>query len=163
MMEEEDTNYIGFSSIIDAVCEVFDVTEDELMCHNRARRLTHPRFAAYYLAWLYTKRSLTSVGIAMGRDHTTILYGRDKGMQLRRTDPKFAEMLDEAKELSFEIELKKELAAQEELAIVQAELRREIEIASEAQRKLEEARQALSKKGVLSGDKVVFPRLDAVG
>jgi len=140
MTEEIEAGYIGFSSIIDAVCEVFGVTEDELMCHNRARRLTYPRFAAYYLAWLYTRRSMSSVGIAMGRDHTTILYGR-----------------------AFEIELRKELAAQEELAKVQAELRQEIEIASEAQRKLEEARQALSKKGVLSGDKVIFPRLDAVG
>jgi hypothetical protein len=163
MTDETETDYIGFVSIIDAVCEVFEVTEDELMCHNRARRLTYPRFAAYYLAWLYTKRSLTSVGMAMGRDHTTILYGRDKGMELKRSDPEFAKMLDDARERAFEIELRKELAAQEELEKVKAELRREIEIESEAQRKLEETRKALSKKGVIRGDKIIFPRLDAVG
>lgn len=163
MTDETETDYIGFMSIVDAVCEVFEVTEDELMCHNRARRLTYPRFATYYLAWLYTKRSLTSVGMAMGRDHTTILYGRDKAMTLKRSDPEFAKMLDDARERSFEIELRKELAAQRDLDKVKAQLRREIEIESETQRKLEEARKTLSRKGVIRGDKIIFPRLDAFG
>lgn len=163
MTDETETDYIGFMSIVDAVCEVFEVTEDELMCHNRARRLTYPRFAAYYLAWLYTKRSLTSVGMAMGRDHTTILYGRDKAMTLKRSDPEFAKTLDDARERSFEIELRKELAAQRDLDKVKAQLRREIEIESETQRKLEEARKTLSRKGVIRGDKIIFPRLDAFG
>lgn len=163
MTDETETDYIGFMSIVDAVCEVFEVTEDELMCHNRARRLTYPRFATYYLAWLYTKRSLTSVGMAMGRDHTTILYGRDKAMTLKRSDPEFAKTLDDARERSFEIELRKELAAQRDLDKVKAQLRREIEIESETQRKLEEARKTLSRKGVIRGDKIIFPRLDAFG
>lgn len=163
MTDETETDYIGFMSIVDAVCEVFEVTEDELMCHNRARRLTYPRFATYYLAWLYTKRSLTSVGMAMGRDHTTILYGRDKAMTLKRSDPEFTKTLDDARERSFEIELRKELAAQRDLDKVKAQLRREIEIESETQRKLEEARKTLSRKGVIRGDKIIFPRLDAFG
>lgn len=159
----EGADHIGLVSIIDAVCEVFEVTRDELMCASRLRRLAYPRFATYYLGWLHTKRSIANIGRFMGRDHTTILYGRDKCIALRASDDSFAEKLAAAKELAFELEHRKELAAQRELAEVQKALRLEEERERETQRKLEAARQALSKKGVIRGDKIIFPRIDTDG
>ena len=167
MTDEEElrdaTSHIGIVSIIDAVCEVWGVTRDEIMCSNRSMRLSRPRFAVYYLSWLYTKRSLANIGRFMGRDHTTIMYGRDKCITLRRENPTYSEHVEEAKERAFEIELRKELAAQKELALVQRALEREKEIETRTQRKLEEARKALSKKGVIRGDQIIFPRIDSHG
>lgn len=159
----DEGDFIGFISIIEAVSKVYDVSRDELMCKSRLRRLAYPRFALYYLGWLHTKRSVANIGRFMGRDHTTIMYGRDKCIELKNSDPEFAAKLEEAKELAFEIEHRKEMAAQKELAEVHHALKMEKERERETQRKLEEARQALSRKGQIRGDKIIFPRLNTNG
>lgn len=159
----DDGDFIGLVSVMEAVGQVYGVTRDEIMCKSRLRRLAYPRFAMYYLGWLHTKRSIANIGRFMGRDHTTIMYGRDKCIELKNTDPEFAEKLGAARELAFEIEHRKEMAAQKELALVQRALEEEMKRESETQRKLEAARKELSKKGIIRGDKIIFPRLDAVG
>jgi hypothetical protein len=155
--------HVGIVSIIEAVCKVFEITEDELMSRCRSMRLTVPRQTVYYLSWLYTKRSFPSIGAFMDKDHTTVLYGRDKILEKKAKDKDLAQKIEEAKELAFEIELKKELAARQELSMIQRALEREKEIETETQRRLEKARKALSKKGFVSGDKIIFPRLNTDG
>lgn len=159
----EDGDFVSMVSIIEAAAKVFGVERDEIMCKSRLRRLAYPRFAIYYLGWLHTRRSIANIGRFMGRDHTTIMYGRDKCIELKYNDPEFAEKLEATKVLAFEIEHRKEMAAQRELAQVQRFLEKERALESETQRKLEEARKTLSTKGIIRGDKVIFPRLDAVG
>lgn len=159
----DDGDFIGLISIMEAVIQVYGVSRDEIMCRSRLRRLVYPRFAMYYLGWLHTKRSIAGIGRFMGRDHTTVMYGRDKCIELKKTDPDFAEKLEDARELAFEIEHRKEMAAQKELAQVQRALEEEMKRESETQRKLEAARKELSKKGIIRGDQIIFPRLDAVG
>lgn len=161
--EETGVSYIALMSIIEAVCEVFDVSKEELFCKSRPLRLSYPRFATYYLGWLHTKRSIANIGRFMDRDHTTILYGRDKAIRLRKENAEFAEKLEAAKELAFEIELRKEMAAKQEMAEIQRKLKEEQEREEQARRKLEEARLSLPKKGVLRGDKVVFSRINSYG
>lgn len=160
---EAGPNYISLVSVIEAVCEVFGVTREELFCHARPPRLAHPRFAMYYLGWLNTKRSLSSIGRFMERDHTTILYGRDKCIELKRSNEEYADKLEAAKELAFEIELRKELAAKQELSEIQKKVEEQEKRENEARRKLEKTRQSLSKKGVLCGDKVIFARVNSYG
>lgn len=158
---KEQKRGLGIISIMDAVSEVFDVTRDEIMCTNRSKRMTRPRFVVYYLAWLHTKRSVANIGRFMDRDHTTVMYGRDKCISLKNSEPEFAEKVEACQELAFEIEHRKEMAAMKEMAEVQKALRKEQELEQERKRKLEELSKELSRTGILRGDKVVFPRVDS--
>lgn len=57
-----------------------------LLSQQRFQRLALARNIIYYLCAVYTCRSLPQIGHFMRRDHTTVLYGRDKIAGLRKVD-----------------------------------------------------------------------------
>lgn len=148
--DEEEMENISFSSVIDAVCEGMVVPKELLLSKSRPAFLCEARFIAYYLGWLMTQRSLPSLGRHMGRDHTTVLYGRDKCIRLMREREGFKDKVEMIKGLAYGNERKRKKAA----AIKLADIKREVEAAAI------EASFRLATKGYLSGDKVIFPRLD---
>jgi len=86
----------SLSQIMDAVSVAFDVTRGDLVSPRRARALSWPRQAAFFLARKYAKHlSLPQIGRQIGgRDHTTVLHGI-KVVAVRR-DPDFAAKLAKA-------------------------------------------------------------------
>jgi chromosomal replication initiator protein len=57
------------------VCEVFDLTVDELVSPSRTARVSWPRQLAMYLSRELTDATLPAIGRAFGgRDHATVLY-----------------------------------------------------------------------------------------
>lgn len=66
---------------------------EHLRSPERPRMLSHVRWVAMYLARTHTKKSLTQIGRAFRRDHTTVLHGLRSIEQRKATDPKFAEEL----------------------------------------------------------------------
>lgn len=65
--------------IIQIVCEKEDISRYEIISHSRIRRLVNPRHIAMYLAAKLSGKYLTVIGRYFdGRDHTTIMYARDK-------------------------------------------------------------------------------------
>jgi chromosomal replication initiator protein len=64
--------------ILDAVIRFFHVNERDLLGHRRSQDLVRPRQIAMYLARKETQASLPEIGLILGRDHTTILYGIQK-------------------------------------------------------------------------------------
>lgn len=61
-----------------AVCEFFDIGIDEIRSTARDRRVSHPRQIAMYLSCELTDQSLPSIAAEFERDHSTVLYARDK-------------------------------------------------------------------------------------
>jgi len=157
-VDDEQFDYVAMTSIVDAVCEVFKVHKRELMGKNRMRYLTHARFAVCYLGWLFTKRSLPSIGRFMERDHTTIMHGRNRAIELMREKknpidgtPHFKELLEASKQRAFEIEREKK----NELSEIKNDVLMEVQ--SQIDKKVDSIR----KTGYLSGDEVVFSCLNA--
>ena len=150
---EEEIYEISFSSIIDAVCEVMVIPTELLMSKSRPSYLCEARFIAYYLGWLMTKRSLPSLGRCMDRDHTTVMYGRDKCISLMRSRKGFRDIVEKVKEVAYRNESRRRQAAQLRLE----EIKKEFE---EATRK---ASRRVASKGIISGDKVVFPSVNTHG
>lgn len=101
-LDDEDIRFISLNSVIDACCKVFKVSRDEFMCRSRAAKLCEARFAAYYLGYLFTKNSLPNIGRYMGRDHTTIMHGRNQCLYRMKSDMDYAKKVQEAKEIAFE-------------------------------------------------------------
>jgi len=64
----------------------FDVTEEDIDRRGRRARIACVRQIAYYLCRTYTTRSLSEIGRAFRRDHTTILHGVRRIGALRKSD-----------------------------------------------------------------------------
>ncbi|MDQ3614038.1 MAG: chromosomal replication initiator protein DnaA [Chloroflexota bacterium] len=64
------------ADVLRVVCEVFGVTEKELLGRQRKRQIVRPRHVAMYLLREETGSSLAEIGRTLGgRDHTTVLHG----------------------------------------------------------------------------------------
>lgn len=65
---------MGKDKIVDCVCEVFNVSMDELSSKNRMRELLYPRIAIAYLMRDRLYLSNTKIGKILNRKHPTITY-----------------------------------------------------------------------------------------
>ena len=92
-LKQEKADYVGlfmimvaFSGLVDkrpgvmrrlkeAVGRRFGVTVAEINSKSRLGRLVVPRQVVMILARHFTRLSMPQIGRALGRDHTTILYG----------------------------------------------------------------------------------------
>lgn len=60
--------------IQDHVCAAFDMTRDQLLQPDKARRFSRPRQIAMFLCREYTPLSYPDLGQIFCRDHTTVLF-----------------------------------------------------------------------------------------
>lgn len=71
--------------IIHLLCEHEQISKSELLGSQRVVWVVAIRQMGYYLAAHCTDRSLPQIGHAFGRDHTTVLHGRDKIAEARKS------------------------------------------------------------------------------
>lgn len=78
-------------AIIQAVCDHFRVTVDDVVSASRTQELVLPRQVAMYLARALTRRSLPEIGRRFGqRRHTTVLHAVRKISSQMRSDAQLA-------------------------------------------------------------------------
>lgn len=71
-------NYLTMGDVVDAVCREFNVTTDDIFGRSRKRDAVHPRQAAMAMCIGLAGKSTTQTGKFLGgRDHTTVMHGRD--------------------------------------------------------------------------------------
>jgi hypothetical protein len=74
-----EARIVKFRSVIKAVCDYFNHPLELIKGPSRLAKNIRPRHIIYYLAWCHTGLSLPQIGRGIGgRDHTTILHGRNK-------------------------------------------------------------------------------------
>ena len=77
------------------VAKKYSVDVKDLKGSQRTAVVTFPRQLAMYLACTMTDRSCVDIGRAFGgKDHTTVLYSRDKIQKLLETDPFLLELVN---------------------------------------------------------------------
>jgi hypothetical protein len=123
----DDEDIVSVASIIRAVSNVFMVDESTLKCKRRPAYVARARQAMYYLCWLKTRSSLPRIGEMVERDHTTVLWGRNRCIQLMRQNDMYKDMVVMAKELAEQYEAEKKREAREGAE----EIKRKIEEALE--------------------------------
>lgn len=80
LVREVVASVVGVSQILTAtmiselVSGQFNVSVKELQSKSRKKAITTPRQIAMYLARKYTEESLTDIGKAFNRDHSTVLH-----------------------------------------------------------------------------------------
>ncbi|MFW2373616.1 MAG: helix-turn-helix domain-containing protein, partial [Gammaproteobacteria bacterium] len=74
------------------VAEYYKIRSSDLLSNRRSRSITRPRQLAMALSKELTNHSLPEIGNAFGgRDHTTILHGCRKIVELRESDSRINE------------------------------------------------------------------------
>jgi hypothetical protein len=66
---------VQVADILDVVCSRYGVRPEEIKSPRRKAELKTPRQIAMYLSDRLAQRSLTQIGAALLRDHTTVLHG----------------------------------------------------------------------------------------
>ncbi|MEK7387087.1 MAG: helix-turn-helix domain-containing protein, partial [candidate division NC10 bacterium] len=74
--------------------DFFGVKISDLKAKNRTKAVAFPRQIAMYLSRQLTHASLSEVGRAFGKDHTTVLHAVDKVRALLQEDPKLSKTID---------------------------------------------------------------------
>ncbi len=81
---------VTIALIKEKVARFHGITQKELEGQRRDQRLTVPRQIAMYLACDLTNASLPQIAREFGKkDHTTVMYARDKVKQQAERDPEF--------------------------------------------------------------------------
>ena len=85
---------ITVDAIQKQVCSHFLIKDSDLKSTRRDRNIARPRQIAMYLAKCLTNKSLPELGIAFGRDHSTIIHAIRTIEDLIKTDADVAESVD---------------------------------------------------------------------
>jgi hypothetical protein len=86
---------VQIGDILDVVCTRFGVRPEEIKGPRRTEKLTTPRQIAMYLSARLAQRSLTQIGAALLRDHSTVLSSIRKIEALVEEDAALRETVGE--------------------------------------------------------------------
>ena len=97
---DEKEEVLTTTEIINAVCNFYKISKSDLIGKKKNKELVEPRQICTYLITELMNIPLVSVGQAMGgRDHTTVIYARDKIAELLKTNPQIATEVNDLKNL----------------------------------------------------------------
>ena len=97
-IEEKQT--VTTDSIIDCVCEYFNLTREELLGKKRNKEIVEPRQVCMYIITQLLDMPLLAIGQIFGRDHTTVIHARDKMSQMIEENNRLKVAVNDIKSLA---------------------------------------------------------------
>lgn len=114
------------ADIIAEVSQVFGVPEDVIKGPSRTRAHVMPRFACAYLARNLTALSYPMIGRSIGgRDHSSIIHGKDMAELHMARDPEYRAYVDSVRIRLLGTRQRVEQRRREVLAVARERLRRD--------------------------------------
>jgi chromosomal replication initiator protein len=92
---EQDENRIDVDIIKTVVADKYGIDRKDFKSPRKTEAIAFPRQIAMFLACDLTEMSLPEIGDSFNRDHTTVMFARDKIKQLVHTDPYFNEVINQ--------------------------------------------------------------------
>jgi len=74
----QDDETIDATKIVEIVCKFYGVKKEELLARKRTKNIAEARQIAMYLITEYLNIPLESVGNIFGKDHSTVIYAKNK-------------------------------------------------------------------------------------
>ncbi len=91
---------IQVEDIISSVCEFYKISKHDLLGKKKNKEFVEPRQICTYLITELMSLPLITIGQKMGgRDHTTVIYARDKVAELIKTNSKIAVQVNDLKNM----------------------------------------------------------------
>ncbi len=81
--------------IIEIVGTYFEISEKAIKAKTRKREVVQARHLAMYYAKSYSKKSLSTIGSAFGRDHSTVVHACKTVKNLMETDKDFRRFMED--------------------------------------------------------------------
>ncbi len=96
---EDKAEIVDIDKIVDCVCRYYpNVTKADLIGKKKNKEIIEPRQMCVYLVTEFLSMPLLAIGQYFGgRDHTTIMYTRDKIAHLSQTEPKISAQIKDIK------------------------------------------------------------------
>jgi chromosomal replication initiator protein len=99
-VSEDGKEEITPDSIITSVCTFYQVSKSDLVGKCKKKELVMPRQICCYLMCELLTLPLMSIGDELGgRNHTTILYSRNKVEEMTQVNDKIAKDIDDIKNI----------------------------------------------------------------
>lgn len=94
------THILSLDSIVDVTCSYFNIKKQEVIGKKKLKQIVMARQIAIYLINDLLGVPLATIGSYFGgRDHTTIIYARDKIEELSKTDNTIATQIKDIKNM----------------------------------------------------------------
>jgi len=77
-ISKQDEETIDATKIIEIVCKFYGVKKEELLARKRTKAIAEARQIAMYLITEYLSIPLEAVGDIFGKDHSTVIYAKNK-------------------------------------------------------------------------------------
>ncbi len=87
--------YVSIEKIKEEVARAFNINPSDINLKTRAERIALPRQVAMYLACNLTDKSLPEIGEAFDKNHATVIFARDKILQMIQSDPFFNKTIND--------------------------------------------------------------------
>ncbi|MCL2751657.1 MAG: chromosomal replication initiator protein DnaA, partial [Firmicutes bacterium] len=87
--DQDNSESLSIDVIIDVVCNYYNISREDLIGKKKTKEIVYPRQMCIYLITEILTMPLAAIGaIFGGRDHTTVMYARDKISAELQNDPK---------------------------------------------------------------------------
>lgn len=83
------------NEVLRCVCQSFLVSRDELRGKRKHKNISEARLVAYWLLKILTKMSYPEIGIALNKEHTSVMSGVKACERNRARDAKFKAFTNE--------------------------------------------------------------------
>lgn len=94
----ENSDETSIDEIVDCTCRYFGVKKGDVVGKRKNKEVVVPRQVAIYIITEFTNIPLSSIGEYFGgREHTTVIYARDKIDGLMKTDVKIRTAVNDIK------------------------------------------------------------------
>jgi chromosomal replication initiator protein len=94
-LDDQEDNRISIEVIKNVVSDKYSMDKRDFTSPRKTGNIALPRQIAMFLACSLTEMSQPEIGAAFHRDHTTVIYARDKIDQMIHTDPYFNEIINQ--------------------------------------------------------------------
>lgn len=94
------THILSIDSIVEAVCAYYNITKAEIVGKRKTKQIAFARQIAFYLIFDLLGMPLDTIGKYFGgKDHTTVMYAKNKIIQLEQTDHMVAAQIKDIKNM----------------------------------------------------------------
>ncbi len=77
-------------AMIKAIAKYYGISDSDILGSNRSKHIVRIRHIAMYVASTYSGKSTTEIGVEFKKDHASIIFARNKIMELIKTDSHIA-------------------------------------------------------------------------
>ena len=95
----QDEESIDATKIIEIVCKFYGVKKEELLARKRTKNIAEARQIAMYLITEYLNIPLESVGNIFGKDHSTVIYAKNKVAEDIKKSKKLEVQINDLKQM----------------------------------------------------------------